>query len=125
MNVIASDEEECFDLITDDEDYPQYFSKLRKISPSALNMNWLVNKNQLLLVHFLPNMSEPRQKDPSDPLYDPCDKWNEYKVDLHCKESHGVSETDPDAEQKIAAWEKRHQDKVLDDFCDNHPGSPM
>ena len=88
-------------------------------------MNWLVNKNQLLLVHFLPNMSEPRQKDPSDPLYDPCDKWNEYKVDLHCKESHGVSETDPDAEQKIAAWEKRHLDKVLDDFCDNHPGSPM
>jgi len=31
-------------------------------------------------------MSQPRQKDPSDPLYDPNDKWNEYKVDLHCNE---------------------------------------
>jgi len=29
-NVIASDEEECFDLISDDDDYPQYFSKLRE-----------------------------------------------------------------------------------------------
>jgi rRNA maturation protein Nop10 len=27
-------------------------------------------------------MSQPRQKDPSDPLYDPNDKWNEYKVRL-------------------------------------------
>ena len=27
-------------------------------------------------------MSSPRQRDPSDPLYDPNDKYNEYKVDL-------------------------------------------
>ena len=26
-------------------------------------------------------MSQPRQRDPQDPLYDPNDKWNEYKVD--------------------------------------------
>ena len=28
------------------------------------------------------SQSEPRQRDPQDPLYDPNDKWNEYKVDF-------------------------------------------
>ncbi len=29
-------------------------------------------------------MSQPRQRQPEDPLYDPNDKWNEYKVDFRC-----------------------------------------
>ena len=37
-------------------------------------------------------MSEPRQRDPQDPLYDPNDKYNEYKVDLHVmKNTHLMS----------------------------------
>ena len=39
-------------------------------------------------------MSQPRQKDPSDPLYDANDKWNEYKVELHCNEEHSDDEWD-------------------------------
>ena len=43
-------------------------------------------------------MSQPRQKDPSDPLYDANDKYNEYKVNFHANEKH---------------------------FCDDHPGAPQ
>ena len=41
-------------------------------------------------------MSQPRQKDPSDPLYDPNDKYNEYKVNFHANESHSEDEFDSD-----------------------------
>ena len=70
-------------------------------------------------------MSSPRQRDPQDPLYDPNDKWNEYKVDFHANEEHSPDEWDPKTEGKIADPQTRHQDKVLDKFCDDHPGSPM
>ena len=33
-------------------------------------------------------MSQPRQRDVNDPLYDPNDKYNAYKVDLHTNEEH-------------------------------------
>ena len=32
---------------------------------------------------------------------------------------------DPKTEGKIADPQERHKDKVLDKFCDDHPGSPM
>ena len=70
-------------------------------------------------------MSQPRQKDPSDPLYDFFFYCYVYKVDLHCNETHSDDEWDPTTEGKIADPRNRHQDKVLDEFCDNHPGSPM
>ena len=43
-------------------------------------------------------MSQPRQRDPNDPLYDPNDKWNEYKVDFHANETHAPDEWDPKTE---------------------------
>ena len=70
-------------------------------------------------------MSSPRQRDPEDPLYDPNDKYNAYKIDLHCNEEHSDDEWDPETEGKISDPSTRHRDKLLDDFCDNHPGSPM
>ncbi len=71
------------------------------------------------------SQSEPRQRQPEDPLYDPNDKWNAYKVDFHANETHAPDEWDPQTEGNIANPENRHRDKVLDEFCDNHPGSPM
>ena len=47
------------------------------------------------------SQSEPRQRDPQDPLYDPNDKWNEYKVDFHANETHAPDEWDPKTEGKI------------------------
>ena len=70
-------------------------------------------------------MSSARLRDPSDPLYDPTDKWNQYKVDLHCNEEHTPDEWDPKTEGKISDPSTRHRDKVLDKYCDDHPGSPM
>jgi hypothetical protein len=70
-------------------------------------------------------MSQPRQRDVNDPLYDPNDKYNAYKVDLHTNETHSDDEWDPATEGKIADPSERHKDKILDKFCDDHPGSPM
>ena len=82
------------------------------------------NIDTLGLIHTR-NMSEPRLRDPSDPLYDATDKWNEYKVDLHCNEKHSPDEWDPTTEGKLSDPQERHRDKVLDEYCDTHPGSPM
>jgi hypothetical protein len=62
--------------------------------------------------------------DPKDPLYDPNDKYLEYKVDLHTNEEHSNEEV-KESDGAINDWHQRHQDKLLDDFCDTHPGSPM
>ena len=70
-------------------------------------------------------MSSPRLRDPNDPLYDPTDKWNEYKVDFHANEEHAPDEWDPTTEGKLSDPSERHKDKVLDEYCDTHPGSPM
>ena len=73
----------------------------------------------------LRTMSSARQRDPSDPLYDATDKYNEYKVDLHTNEEHSPEEFDPEHDAGVNDPESRHRDKLLDDFCDTHPGSPM
>jgi hypothetical protein len=70
-------------------------------------------------------MSQPRQRDPSDPLYDPNDKYNEYKVELHCNEEHTPDEFNPEENGGLDDPQNRHRDKILDKFCDDHPGSPM
>ena len=70
-------------------------------------------------------MSQPRQRDVNDPLYDPNDKYNAYKVDLHTNEPHAEDEWDSEHDGKIADWHNRHQHKVLDKFCDDHPGAPQ
>lgn len=70
-------------------------------------------------------MSSPKLRDSSDPLYDETDKWNVYKVDLSCNEEHSEDEWDPQTEGKLSDPSTRHRDKVLDEYCDNHPGSPM
>ncbi len=48
--------------------------------------------------------------------HDPNDKYQEYEVDFHA--------TEPcDIEDK--SCKDRHQDKVLDNFCDTHPSAPQ
>ena len=49
---------------------------------------------------------------------DPNDKYSEYKVDFHAKEG-------PSEEEGKEAWETRHRDKLLDNFCDDHPSAPQ
>ena len=56
-------------------------------------------------------------------MADPNDKRAEYKVPFHTNEKHAEDETKP-GEGKVNDWHSRHQDKLLDNYCDNHPGSP-
>lgn len=63
--------------------------------------------------------------DPSSPLFDPNDKYLKYKVDFHANEKHEEDEHDAEHDGNIADWHNRHRDKILDDFCDTHPGSPQ
>ena len=48
------------------------------------------------------------------------DKRPEYDFGLHCNEGP-ADDADPEV---VAAWEARHRDKLLDAYCDTHPGSP-
>ena len=61
----------------------------------------------------------------TQPIKDPNDKYSKYKVDLQCNEHHEEDEWDPKTEGKLSDWHNRHQDKILDEFCDDHPGSPQ
>tara|TARA_R110002050_G_scaffold177706_3_gene310795 strand:- start:305 stop:511 length:207 start_codon:yes stop_codon:yes gene_type:complete len=61
----------------------------------------------------------------TQPIKDPNDKYSKFKVDLHCNETHAPDEWDPKTEGKIADPSERHKDKLLDKFCDDHPGSPQ
>ena len=56
---------------------------------------------------------------------DPNDKYAKYEVPFHTNESHEEDEWDKEHDGKIADWHERHKDKLLDDICDTHPGSPM
>ena len=56
---------------------------------------------------------------------DPNDKYAKFKVPYGTNEHHEEDEWDPTTEGKIADWHTRHQDKLLDKFCDNHPGAPQ
>ena len=52
------------------------------------------------------------------------DKYQEYAVDFHGNVDHTEDEfTDEDS--KLDDWHTRHQDKLLDDFCDHHPSAPQ
>ena len=55
---------------------------------------------------------------------DPNDKRKEYEVDFHANEHHEEDEWDSEHDGKISDWHERHKDKLLDAYCDNHPGSP-
>ena len=55
---------------------------------------------------------------------DPNDKYDEYAVDFHGNIDHTEDEVDPN-EATIGDWHTRHQDKLLDKFCDAHPSAPQ
>ena len=55
---------------------------------------------------------------------DPNDKRAEYLVPFHANEHHEEDEWDSEHDGKISDWHERHKDKLLDNYCDNHPGSP-
>ena len=54
---------------------------------------------------------------------DPNDKRAEYKVDFHTLVDHTDEVVRPE-DGKVNDWHERHKDRLLDDYCDNHPGSP-
>ena len=56
---------------------------------------------------------------------DPNDKYAKYDFGLRCNEKHSDDEWDPTTEGKISDPQNRHRDKILDEFCDTHPGSPQ
>lgn len=58
-------------------------------------------------------------------IHDPNDKYEKFKVPYSTNEHHAPDEWDPKTEGKIADPSERHKDKLLDEFCDNHPGSPQ
>jgi len=56
---------------------------------------------------------------------DPNDKYAKFKVPYSTNEHHEEDEWDSEHDGKIADWHNRHQDKLLDKFCDDHPGAPQ
>ena len=62
---------------------------------------------------------------PESPLFDPNDKYLKYKVDFNANEKHEETEWDKEHDGKISDWHSRHRDKLLDKFCDDHPGAPQ
>ena len=58
-------------------------------------------------------------------MTDITDKYEKFKVPFGTNETHAPDEWDPKTEGKIADPSERHKDKLLDAFCDNHPGSPQ
>ena len=59
------------------------------------------------------------------PYSDDTDKYAKFKVPFSTNEKHSEDEWDKEHDGKIADWHNRHQDKLLDEFCDTHPGSPQ
>ena len=56
--------------------------------------------------------------------HDKTDKYDEYAVDFHEKVEHPEEESE-DNQATIDDWHTRHQDKLLDKFCDAHPSAPQ
>ena len=52
-------------------------------------------------------------------------KYDEYEVPFSTNETHAPEEFDPEHDAGINNPESRHRDKLLDELCDTHPGSPM
>ena len=53
------------------------------------------------------------------------DKYEKYKVPYSTNEKHSPDEFDPKENGGLDNPENRHKDKLIDDICDTHPGSPM
>ena len=52
-------------------------------------------------------------------------KYDEYEVQFSTNEKHSPEEFDPKTDAGINNPDSRHRDKLLDELCDTHPGSPM
>ena len=52
-------------------------------------------------------------------------KHDEYKLPFSANEKHSPEEFDPKHDAALNNPESRHRDKLIDDICDTHPGSPM
>ena len=58
-------------------------------------------------------------------MSDITDKYEKYKVPYSTNEKHSPDEFDPKENGGLDNPENRHKDKLIDDICDTHPGSPM
>ena len=58
-------------------------------------------------------------------MTDITDKYEKFKVPYSTNEKHSADEFDPKENGGLDNPDNRHKDKVLDDICDTHPGSPM
>ncbi len=58
-------------------------------------------------------------------MSDITDKYEKYKVPYSTNEKHSPDEFNPKENGGLDNPENRHKDKLLDDICDTHPGSPM
>lgn len=58
-------------------------------------------------------------------MTDITDKYEKFKVPYSTNEKHASEEFDPKENGGLDNPANRHKDKVLDDICDTHPGSPM
>ena len=58
-------------------------------------------------------------------MTDITDKYEKFKVPYSTNEKHTSEEFDPKENGGLDNPANRHKDKVLDDICDTHPGSPM
>jgi hypothetical protein len=57
-------------------------------------------------------------------LMDKNDKYAEYEVDFHGLVDHDEEEVTKE-DSALDDWHNRHQDKLLDAFCDSHPSAPQ
>ncbi len=58
-------------------------------------------------------------------MTDITDKYEKFKVPYSTNEKHAPDEFDPKENGGLDNPANRHKDKLLDDICDTHPGSPM
>ena len=58
-------------------------------------------------------------------MTDITDKYEKFKVPYSTNEKHSPDEFDPKENGGLDNPANRHKDKLLDDICDTHPGSPM
>ena len=57
-------------------------------------------------------------------MADITDKYEEYKLPYGTNEKHSPDEFDPEENGGLDNPANRHRDKLMDEYCDNHPGSP-
>ena len=57
-------------------------------------------------------------------MTDITDKYEEYKLPYGTNEKHSPDEFDPKENGGLDDPQNRHRDKLMDEYCDNHPGSP-